>query len=270
MRQAGRWDHWATVGGARRIAGEIAAGWRRTDRAGRRGVLLLLGAGLLVSLLLDAALVVTARRLAAQGALAWEPDAIGWLAMRPGFTFFDAMWVDAFGSSAMVIPALVLAIAWLAHRGQGIEAGLAGASFLGARAMMHTGWALWDRARPELVLDGIAHPPAALHAFPSGHVVQVVSVYGFLLYLGLRRSGSALERSLAWLAFAGFVGIVAAGRLRIGSHWPTDLAGGALLGATWLGFLILATRLATAPPGDPRGRPEGRGHSPDEPRDRPE
>ena len=42
------------------------------------------------------------------------------------------------------------------------------------------------------------------------------------------------------------VGAAVVARLRLGAHWPTDIAAAALLGTAWVAVLILALRRAEA------------------------
>jgi undecaprenyl-diphosphatase len=75
-------------------------------------------------------------------------------------------------------------------------------------------------------------------AFPSGHAMSAVVVCGLLLWL-LRRHGvgAALWRTAVTVAAVSVVG-VGLTRIWLGVHWPTDVLGGWLLGATWVALAV--------------------------------
>jgi membrane-associated phospholipid phosphatase len=87
--------------------------------------------------------------------------------------------------------------------------------------------------------------PAGLGSFPSGGVARLISIYGLILYLVLRRLN--LTRS-KW-AVAGWTIIAAAtytesySRLYLGKHWISDIFAGLVFGALLLAVLIVATQL---------------------------
>ncbi|MFI9345364.1 phosphatase PAP2 family protein [Streptomyces sp. NPDC052773] len=87
-----------------------------------------------------------------------------------------------------------------------------------------------DRARPVW-----PDPVDSAHyaAFPSGHAMSAAVVCGLLLWL-LRRHGvrAALWRTAVTVAAVSVLG-VGLTRVWLGVHWPTDVLGGWLLGATW-------------------------------------
>lgn len=91
---------------------------------------------------------------------------------------------------------------------------------------------LFDRVRPFVL-----NPPAALlvnpppdASFPSGH-----TAVSFAAVFALKAAGSPLWRPALALA-----AVIAFSRLYLYVHWPTDVLGGALLGAAvgWAGAKI--------------------------------
>ena len=81
-----------------------------------------------------------------------------------------------------------------------------------------------------------------------------MAVYGFLVYLWIRRSGRLIERALGVGVLLLIVTLVSVARVRLGSHWPSDIIAGAALGVAWLLVVILATRTAEHPRPTPDAR----------------
>lgn len=80
------------------------------------------------------------------------------------------------------------------------------------------------------------------HSFPSGHVVSVVGLFGFLLFLTILiwRARPALR---AWLlpiqvVCVYFLAVIGFGRVAEGAHQPSDVLAGYLLGALLLALAI--------------------------------
>lgn len=155
-------------------------------------------------------------------------------------SFQAAIWCEGWGSSAMLIPLTLVAIVVAARAGRSLVALTIAASYLLHDPLVLLMGEVWPRARPDLVAGGIASPP--LHSYPSGHTVQVIAVYGFLAWLWARRSGSALERLLALVAVAALTAVVAYARLRLGTHWPSDIWAALPIGGSWLLVCALALR----------------------------
>jgi undecaprenyl-diphosphatase len=189
-------------------------------------------------LALTAGLVYAGKAAERAGLLAWEATALGRIMDLP-LSFSMAMWLEGPGNGFVLWGVILFAAGVAAWRGRPLVsvALLMGHTFV--YVWVAFAWRLWDRARPEL-LGGIASPGAGWHAYPSGHLLQTASGYGLLFALWIRAAGGAGERAFAAAAYLALLAVVALGRLRIGAHWPSDVAAGALIGAAWAAAVAMA------------------------------
>ena len=94
------------------------------------------------------------------------------------------------------------------------------------------------RPDPELLL--LDQSAAAGLSFPSGHAVHFVVFFGFLaLALPAWWSLSPAAKGLLWAASLTLILIAGLGRVALGVHWPSDVAGGYLLGVLYLRVLLV-------------------------------
>lgn len=91
------------------------------------------------------------------------------------------------------------------------------------------------RPRPQLFP---ARGQYAFASFPSGHSIAVVAVLVTVAYL-LHSSGRG--RWVYWATGLFFL-LNSYSRLYLSVHWPTDVIGGTLIGALWLGVTLRAFR----------------------------
>jgi len=236
---------WVLMAGAKRIWRDLRDDCRAIpSRAWWRFVLTLF-----VGFVLCAALSVIGTRIARsyvdRGLQAWDERTLRAIEERGPLSFPDAILAESPGNLSYLIP-LTLAVSVIAirlHRplvAIGIQV-----AYWGVRPIVLFGWMTWDRARPKLIGDGIAAP--GLHSFPSGHAALAMAVYGFLIYLWVRRSGSVIERALGVFLLLFIVTLVSVARVRLGSHWPSDIIAGAGLGVAWLIVVTVAFRCVEAP-----------------------
>lgn len=239
-----RTHRWAVARLAYPLAESTVEGWRGTPAAVRAGWLRRVGIGLVVLLLVSWALAVGARALAGAGRLDWEAGLLRQLdAGLVPMSYHSAVWLGAFGSSAMLVPVAFVAAFLLVLRGRVLPALSVLLAFFGSKPIVLLGWAVWDRARPDFIANAAA-VPVGLQSFPSGHVAQIVAVYGLLTWMWAHLSRSAAERLLAWTLLAFFVVVNSVARLRIGAHWPSDVVAGLVLGIGWMVALAWALRRA--------------------------
>ncbi|HEX8393484.1 MAG TPA: phosphatase PAP2 family protein [Longimicrobium sp.] len=232
---------WLLVEGPRLAMLRGHDAWKQLPRQAPRTWLRWMAGGLALCLALVLALDLWVSRLQSSGRLAWEADWLRWFE-GAGPSFAHAVWMDSLGNSVVLIP-LILGTALLAgwlHRP--LRALTVLACYFGVDLIVGLGWMMWNRQRPDLIAGGIAAP--ALHSFPSGHMAQVVAAFGLWAWLWMRATPSRSERVLASLTVPMAWAIVAAARLRLGAHWPTDILAGTAVGAAWLAVCIASLRRA--------------------------
>lgn len=238
-------DRWVSVRMLRECIRRLNRGYRAVAPGVLRRWWITLAAGLAAVWGLTIVLVVIGKRLEAAAALDWEGPALRRFVDAAPVTFNTAIWMDAAGNGLVLWLGILTFAALAAWQGLALRALTLLVGFTAAYVPFVTGWLLWRRARPLVVEGGIA-TPGALSSFPSGHLVQAVVAFGILAYLWATTTRSRGEVLLAWIIAAAGVAAVVVARLRLGAHWPTDILAGAILGAAWLGVLIVALRRAEA------------------------
>lgn len=198
--------------------------------------------GFVILVLLTAGLVQAGKYLLAAGLLDWEAEFLRRLEAEVPLSFSSAVWVQTLGTDITLIFVVLFTAGAAAWAGRPFRALTILAAYLSTDLIVRLGWMMWDRPRPQVILEGIAAPGFA--SFPSGHTAKAVAVYGILAFLWARSSDRRAERLLALTLATIFIALVMYGRLRMGVHWPSDVLAGALIGAAWLGFLIVALRRA--------------------------
>ncbi|MCL5959752.1 MAG: phosphatase PAP2 family protein [Chloroflexi bacterium] len=144
---------------------------------------------------------------------------------------------------AFLLVVLVAALLWL--RRYRIEAGFLLLT-LPVDLLTNVFKILVDRSRPIPGLVEVLFPMGG-NGFPSGHVTHFVVFYGFLAYLSFVHERPRSLRVSA-VVLAVFLSLsVGLSRIYLGAHWPSDVIGGYLLGATALVVLIALYRGVASP-----------------------
>jgi membrane-associated phospholipid phosphatase len=204
--------------------------------AGARGWGTVLGAAVLIAVVLvGLGLLVTGTPL--DGAPArwdrWVGDQL--LVLRSDHPTALALALGALGGlRAMVTVATAAAVVALAYRGSWRPAVFVALVVVGAVAIYAAVSQVVGRARPEVATLAEGLPAAA--SFPSGHVAAAFAIYGAAATL-LITYARGWWRWLALPVVAVVLAVVAASRLYMAAHSPTDILGGLLLGAVWLAVL---------------------------------
>jgi undecaprenyl-diphosphatase len=187
-----------------------------------------------------ALLEALARWALAQSYFSWEIEFLRAVETYSPISFSTAIWLQTIGTDITLALLVVVTAGFCAWNHRPIAAISIVLAMVVVDLVVRFGWTLWDRARPDLIAQGLASPD--FHSFPSGHTAKTVAVYGLLASLWWRATDKPTERTfiLALLAFVLLV--VPYGRLRMGVHWPSDILGGYIIGLIWLIFLLWAAR----------------------------
>jgi undecaprenyl-diphosphatase len=93
----------------------------------------------------------------------------------------------------------------------------------------------FDRPRPQIFEWG-SH--ALTSSFPSGHAMSAAVVYGTVAYLAARLQKRHLHRVLTLLVAGILILLIAATRLYLGVHYPSDVLAGIIIGLAWASFCM--------------------------------
>jgi len=93
------------------------------------------------------------------------------------------------------------------------------------------------RPQPELVKVSVW---LSDKSYPSNHVLVFTVFFGFLLYLLLKKAKRNIIQMTLSLVLILFLLTIGISRIYLGAHWATDVAGGYILGLSWL---VVAIRL---------------------------
>jgi len=136
-----------------------------------------------------------------------------------------------------VQPLLVLAaLGWLLRRRRLLDAALLVGSCGGIFIWVDLILKPWfGRTRPAAALLSIDGS-----SFPSGHAAGAVVFAGTLALLWSRARPACQPWS--WLLCGLWVALVSWSALVVGAHWPSDIAGGVLMGLAWFGLCLAVWR----------------------------
>jgi undecaprenyl-diphosphatase len=91
-----------------------------------------------------------------------------------------------------------------------------------------------------------------VYSYPSGHVLEAVTIYGIIAVLVWRSSLPRIIRVAVPVLFIAIVGLVAVARVAVGEHYPSDVLAGLLAGIgfvalfSWLTDMLAARRDAAS------------------------
>jgi membrane-associated phospholipid phosphatase len=151
-------------------------------------------------------------------------------------------WIGFPPQSNIILGTMILAIFLVRLRLEAVMTLFAAAGSAGLWFMLAP---LVDRPRPspEMVRVALELPTGG---FPSGHVLNLTAIFGFLIYLTIILLSDVRWRALLVALLAVPITTVGVARVYDGAHWPSDVLGGYLIGGIWLGLTIQIYRWAKA------------------------
>jgi membrane-associated phospholipid phosphatase len=200
---------------------------------------------------LRAAAGVAAAALAALAAIAWvvfgsaggagaDREALNWIrAHTPAVALQWLAAVSDLHRPRGIVAATAVALALLLWRRERIAALWLLCVVAGGAALNDALKHAVQRARPGEAALALAKTD---FSFPSGHAANSTLLYGALALLFISRVPSRALRGLLWSTVVAVVATVAASRLVLGAHYPSDVLAGAALAIAWLALCVVALR----------------------------
>ena len=155
-------------------------------------------------------------------------QAAEWGPLRPALDLLNAI---GFPPVVDVVDGAIVGVLFLA--GLRWESVVATFAALGAAGLNAAVKLLVPRDRPPDSLVHVAHHlPSS--SFPAGHVSSITAFLGLLTSVALVRMPASRRRSALVVALVVTIALMGVARIQSGEHWPSDVLGAYLLGATWL------------------------------------
>ena len=133
----------------------------------------------------------------------------------------------------------IAAVIVLALRRRFAEALLVTVVVAGGQALGTLAKNLVGRQRPPVAGALIARPGG--YAFPSGHALAAVLLYGVLAFLLVRSQSNRGARIAATRRPVAIIVLVGLSRVYLGVHWPSDVLAAWVLGGVWLAICAAVT-----------------------------
>lgn len=169
---------------------------------------------------------------------AWDREAPAWVRdhteapLRHTLTI-----VSLWHRPRVVLAATAVALAWMWWRRERAQALFLLVAVVGGSVLNH--WLKHTLQRPRPGDAGLSVADTDF-SFPSGHVANATLLYGALALLITRRARSPTLHVAAWVGATSAITLVAASRLVLGAHYPSDVAAGAALAIGWLALCVIA------------------------------
>ncbi|MEP6638356.1 MAG: phosphatase PAP2 family protein [Chloroflexota bacterium] len=150
-------------------------------------------------------------------------------------------WQDV--SASANLPLIVIGVGvviWLVWKRHGHEALLVIAILVVVTAGSELVKQLIARPRPPGFVNGEL---GVVYSYPSGHVLEAITIYGIIAVLVWRSTLSRPVRLIIPILFIVNIALVAVARVAVGAHYPSDVLGGTLAGIGFLALFVVGTVL---------------------------
>jgi undecaprenyl-diphosphatase len=146
------------------------------------------------------------------------------------------LWLTTLGDGRVVVPLVIVFFGWCLAERDPVAAVTLAAVGLACESTTRLLKLGFERARPELW----PRIPLPTFAFPSGHAMVSIAVFGMFAAVLVRRRPRLARPVIALTVMLGAT--VGASRVYLGVHWPSDVLAGWVLGGGLLaiGCLILS------------------------------
>jgi undecaprenyl-diphosphatase len=205
-----------------------------------RPLLVILAVGLLIAGLTGASFLAVAELMQEKSPQLERWDQAVWRSAHqlrsPGATHFFLVFTLLGTGVGLGLIVLIIAVVLVA-RGHGRWAGFLVVTALGGWLLNHGLKLLFARARPDMAE---ALRRSSSYAFPSGHAMVSLIVFGALVYVVIHASASWRVRSAAAALALCLVGAISLSRIYLGVHWLSDIVAGLAAGLVWLATTTVA------------------------------
>jgi undecaprenyl-diphosphatase len=220
---------WDVMFGILRRIGGVARNYYATF-----GVFLLAGA--LVAVAGTYAFAVFAGHVSSGATRAFDDAVLVWISKhRTGYLEPIMLEITLLGTGTVLIMAVTISALFLWLTEHRYSAALLLLATIGAIVLNNLLKLGFGRPRPTVVEWG-TH--AMSWSFPSGHAMSSTVVYGTVAYLAARMQKRHSHRIATMMLAAMLIVLIAASRLYLGVHYPSDVAAGIIIGAAWAGFCM--------------------------------
>jgi undecaprenyl-diphosphatase len=220
---------------------------RRNPRAAGTGFALEYTLGIILGCLAVAGFIWIAIVVARGAVLPLDAAGLRWArSTRSPQAIAAALEITALGSLPTILLVLLLATIFFANRRSGAwqtnglpprgnPALLLWLAAIGGAALNIVLKSYFARPRPPITTA--VH--AGFFAFPSGHAMSSMVVYGTLAYLIARDTPGATTRALTISFAVVVILVIGLSRIYLGVHYATDVLGGYLAGFAWADLCVL-------------------------------